>query len=44
MTIAGMFSFKDGKNTVEVKYPRLFEEIRAVIESVFCKKTRNQGQ
>lgn len=38
MRIAGAYSFKNGKNHVEKKYPELLKEIRAVIAAVSAKK------
>jgi len=37
MTIAGMFSFKHGKDYIERKYPHLLEEIYKIIQSVSAK-------
>ncbi len=34
MKIAGIFSFKDGKDTITSRYPKEFEEIKQVIDSI----------
>lgn len=37
MRVAGVYSFKDGKGYVEQKYPKLLDEIHAVIAAVSAK-------
>ncbi len=42
MIIAGVYSFKDGKEYVEKKYPTLLKEIRAVVAAVSAKDYRKK--
>lgn len=42
MKIAGMYSFKGGKETIEQKYPKLLEEVQSIINQVDSEKCRTK--
>jgi len=42
MKIVGVYSFNNGKQTVEEKYPKLFEEVELIIEKVDAQKCKTK--
>ncbi|MFH2004676.1 MAG: hypothetical protein ABIK27_08110 [Bacteroidota bacterium] len=42
MKIVGIYSFKNGKETIDQKYPHLFKEVEIVIGKISAQKAKNK--